>query len=692
MRKVLLTMLVVTMVAALGATALAATQMEVKSPVFSDIAGKDGEWELAALGALGIFSGDSGVGGTVRPDDSITRAEFCKVVITALGKGSIAAGLAGLTPTFTDGASIPTWAWGYVNAASMMGIINGYADGTFGASKAVSYAEAVTMLVRSVPGHAAQVPASTWPYNFIWYGLDNEFVGDADISFPNLPCTRGNMAIMVYATMQVNPLNADGDPYSPSKEVLAGRTLDGILNGYSLTNKSVDIGSTAGAACADTIYLGAAPNLESLKHLNVRAIYNTKKDKILFVGPTKGSANAFAGWFRAKDYHPAGDTSGYDYLRFSDGTTIPYRLHGETVPTHVPTTMNTVALTNGEDDLVGSPVIDYVYVTKNDSGLAVSLTAERDHRFTGSEVRVWVTNVTKAASSTTPATVSVAWNGGSTVLSVPYAATVTINGAAATRNDLAKWDLLYVGYKGDDAGQPILYIHAFRKTVQGTVTAKRVVTDADGTTVYATINGAEYPLDLSPEPNIGDVVTYGFDRDDYCYVPIGYSVATNYWWIKSFTDYPGQYADIWTVNVDGSDQTYHGNDILVTPTGVGYIGLASLNASRQITAIAPVDTMADFYDVYGVVLSIDASNKIIVVADDKTPAKTPTVVTATDLVVYGLKSKWDSVGQTYVVNNPPTIGSYVGFSGLAVGDYVYYDATSHVVLLHPRDVAVFLHP
>ncbi len=44
----------------------------------------------------------------MKPGDPMTRAQFCKVLVAAMGRGSTAAGLAGLQPTFTDGASIPT--------------------------------------------------------------------------------------------------------------------------------------------------------------------------------------------------------------------------------------------------------------------------------------------------------------------------------------------------------------------------------------------------------------------------------------------------------------------------------------------------------------------------------------------------------------------------------------------------------
>lgn len=100
-------------------------------------------------------------------------------------------------------ASIPTWAWGSVNVAVYMGIITGYADGSFGPNIPVTYAEAVAMLIRGVPGHAAQVGAGIWPCNFLFYGVDSGFTGGVDVGFANLPCTRGDMAQMMVATMQI---------------------------------------------------------------------------------------------------------------------------------------------------------------------------------------------------------------------------------------------------------------------------------------------------------------------------------------------------------------------------------------------------------------------------------------------------------------------------------------------------------
>jgi len=83
-----------------------------------------------------------------------------------------------------------------------MGVITGYGDGTFRAGSNVTYGEAVTMLIKATPGHRAQVPVGVWPYNYVFYGVDQEFTGEVDVGGAGLPCTRGDMARLLFATLR----------------------------------------------------------------------------------------------------------------------------------------------------------------------------------------------------------------------------------------------------------------------------------------------------------------------------------------------------------------------------------------------------------------------------------------------------------------------------------------------------------
>lgn len=81
--------------------------------------------------------------GTFKPDNTITRAEFAKVImVSEIGDANIPSNT---TSKFSDTSS--HWANKYIAAAVNAGIINGYPDNTFKPDNTVTYAEAIKMAV-----------------------------------------------------------------------------------------------------------------------------------------------------------------------------------------------------------------------------------------------------------------------------------------------------------------------------------------------------------------------------------------------------------------------------------------------------------------------------------------------------------------------------------------------------------------
>ena len=72
--------------------------------------------------------------------------------------------LSALEP-FSDAAGIPDWARESMAAMAALKIVNGYENGTIGASRSATRAEAVTMLLRAadLPAPAPEEPAPTEP-------------------------------------------------------------------------------------------------------------------------------------------------------------------------------------------------------------------------------------------------------------------------------------------------------------------------------------------------------------------------------------------------------------------------------------------------------------------------------------------------------------------------------------------------
>lgn len=65
------------------------------------------------------------------PDGLLTRAQVAKIEVLAAGKGSAALAYMSGRTAFSDNASIPSWARGYVIEAVKLGLVKGYPNGAF---------------------------------------------------------------------------------------------------------------------------------------------------------------------------------------------------------------------------------------------------------------------------------------------------------------------------------------------------------------------------------------------------------------------------------------------------------------------------------------------------------------------------------------------------------------------------------
>lgn len=164
----------------------------------TDVVGTDYEDAVNKLMGVGVLTGYPD--GTYKPANTITRAEFAAIAVRLLGLES-AADYAKGTTKFSD---VPAthWSSGYVNIAVDQGIINGYPDGTYMPAKQVTYAEAITILVR-VLGYAPEVDEKgTWPSNYIAKAANLEITDGVNF-VGMLPATRGDIAIFADQSLEV---------------------------------------------------------------------------------------------------------------------------------------------------------------------------------------------------------------------------------------------------------------------------------------------------------------------------------------------------------------------------------------------------------------------------------------------------------------------------------------------------------
>ncbi len=98
---------------------------------------------VQSLVARGIINGYED--GTFKPEATITRAEFAKMVIYAIGMGNLAQD-SSVSTGFPD-VSSEHWAAGVIKIAYDLKIINGFDDGTFKPDENVTYDQALKMAV-----------------------------------------------------------------------------------------------------------------------------------------------------------------------------------------------------------------------------------------------------------------------------------------------------------------------------------------------------------------------------------------------------------------------------------------------------------------------------------------------------------------------------------------------------------------
>jgi hypothetical protein len=118
----------------------------VQQTHFTDV--NPGEWfdkavETAVYDGIAKGYGD----GTFHPNAPISRQEMACVLIQAMGKSQLAEASAKAATKFTDDSQIAWWSRGYVTVALQQGIVGGYPDGSFKPDDETTRAEACAMIV-----------------------------------------------------------------------------------------------------------------------------------------------------------------------------------------------------------------------------------------------------------------------------------------------------------------------------------------------------------------------------------------------------------------------------------------------------------------------------------------------------------------------------------------------------------------
>lgn len=185
MKKIILTFLVVIMMSTLCVFAAEGEQQKA----------------VNLVSQLGIMRGD--IDGSMRLNDTLTRAEFSKIAIaSSIYQNSVATNLP-ISP-FRD-VPYTHWAAPYIRVALNNKLVAGYTDATFQPDNPVLYEEALTVALKLL-GYTETDFGQSWPYGQInlakSIGLSDNMAASAGQNI-----TRSDAAILIYNLLNCKPNN-----------------------------------------------------------------------------------------------------------------------------------------------------------------------------------------------------------------------------------------------------------------------------------------------------------------------------------------------------------------------------------------------------------------------------------------------------------------------------------------------------
>ncbi len=192
-------------ISTLAAVAMLATSASAFAVDFPDVdKSADYAGAVNTLTALGIVNGDEN--GKFNPENTVTRAEFTKMVVEAIGEGSAAA-----SSSYTKFADAQGhWGAGYIETGVAKGFINGYDENSFGPDDQVTYAQAVKMLVAAIGYTTYAENNGGWPSGYLAYGSSLDIIAGVTGVSNDTALTRAQCAVLIANTLEAPICKIDG--------------------------------------------------------------------------------------------------------------------------------------------------------------------------------------------------------------------------------------------------------------------------------------------------------------------------------------------------------------------------------------------------------------------------------------------------------------------------------------------------
>ena len=243
-RRILSLILTIAMLLSVAAFPVMAEEADVESialtDISADVVGETVSKAVTRLVSRGIINGYPD--NTYRPNNSISRAEFCVVMVKFQGQQDYINPEAMTGFEDLDLDANYAWARPYVAKAVDLGIINGFEDKTFRAADPVTYEQAIKMIVCAL-GYEEEGKMPTimndWSSGYVAQAMKLRVTSGTSIANKTNPTTRGTVAVLVSNALdaernQNKTPNIDIPDVTPDEQ-MGYKEVKGIVTGTYLT-------------------------------------------------------------------------------------------------------------------------------------------------------------------------------------------------------------------------------------------------------------------------------------------------------------------------------------------------------------------------------------------------------------------------------------------------------------------------
>lgn len=457
---------------------------------FTDITDPAVAEAAEVLRLLGVVNGTGGT--SFNPGGTLTRAEFCKMAIEIMGKGEEAS--AQMNRTIFLDVKGDHWARGYINlaASTRLGateeggggemLMVGVGDGTFRPNQTITFAEAVTIMMRILGYTASDVASgSSWYSGYLSSAAVIGLTDGVSLTW-NSTITRGQTAILFENMLYTNPKGIE----TPYLTQLGGSITDeAVIISLDATAADGTASCILTTGSADPYKTNHVPFDSALAGARAKLVLD-KNSKVIAIMPSEGGTQRTTSVVSAEINSVT--VSGGEKLDVPPTTTV-YRESGETTYKDIYLNLKT-----------GSPLV-----------LHYGVTGKLEYLYLPSNLAAEEAAVAKGTVSGNPFASLVGNDTGYQIVK---------NGLPATLSDIRQYDVATY-----DKASKTLYVSDLRLTG-----VYENVSPSSATPLTVTMMGATFPVlsssytDLSSF-KIGDVITLLLTSDGQVAGAVSPSVA-----------------------------------------------------------------------------------------------------------------------------------------------------------------------